>query len=76
MMNRDTKLPDFIIVGAQKCGTTTLHYSLTKHPEIFMSNPKELNFFQEDENYSRGIEWYSSFFGKCPLDLISGEASP
>ena len=76
IMKRDTKLPDFIIVDAQKCGTTTLHYSLVKHPEIFMSNPKELDFLEQDENFCRGIEWYSSFFRKCPFDLISGEAGP
>jgi len=71
-----SKLPDFIIVGAQKCGTSTLHYSLSKHPNIFMSNPKELDFFDNDDNFKLGIEWYASFFEKCPLDSIAGEASP
>ena len=40
-----TILPNFLIVGAAKCGMTSLYYSLKQHPEIFMSNPKEPDFF-------------------------------
>jgi hypothetical protein len=38
-------LPNLIVIGAQKCGTSSLHYYLDLHPEIEMSSPKELNFF-------------------------------
>jgi len=38
-------LPNFLIVGAAKCGTTSLYYSLKQHPDVFMSNPKEPDFF-------------------------------
>lgn len=69
-------LPDFLIVGAQKCGTTTLHYALGKHPEIFMSAPKELDFFEDDDNYARGIDWYASFFQRSRFGQVVGEASP
>ena len=38
-----------MVIGAQKCGTGSLHYYLGLHPEIAMSRRKELNFFVEDE---------------------------
>jgi hypothetical protein len=44
-MDPDVKLPNFLIVGAAKCGTTTLHYLLSKNPDIFMAKQKELKFF-------------------------------
>lgn len=55
-------LPNLIIIGAMKCGTTSLHAYLDMHPDIQMSNPKELNFFSNEESYKKGISWYSSFF--------------
>jgi hypothetical protein len=70
------RMPDFIIVGAQKCGTSTLYAALKKHPDIFMSTPKELNYFQDTKNYEKGIVWYSSFFKDCPTECIAGESSP
>ena len=38
-------LPNLIIIGAMKCGTTALHRYLGLHPDVAMSEPKELNFF-------------------------------
>ena len=67
-------LPNLIIIGAQKCGTSVLHYYLSLHPEVSMSNPKELNFFIEERNHPRGLEWYSRHFD--PSARCRGEASP
>jgi Sulfotransferase domain len=67
-------LPNLIIIGAQKCGTSVLHYYLSLHPEISMSKPKELNFFIEERNWSRGIDWYAGHFD--PAARVRGEASP
>jgi hypothetical protein len=67
-------LPNLIIIGAQKCGTSGLHYYLSLHPEIAMSRPKELNFFIAERNWPRGIEWYARHFD--PGAPIRGEASP
>lgn len=39
------RLPDFLVIGAPRSGTTTLHYSLGQHPEVFVSGNKETNFF-------------------------------
>jgi hypothetical protein len=71
---RELTLPNLIVIGAQKCGTSGLHYYLSLHPEVSMSRPKELNFFIEERNYHRGLEWYSRHFdaeARC-----RGESSP
>lgn len=67
-------LPNLIIIGAAKCGTTSLHYYLNLHPEISMSSPKELNFFVAEKNWQQGIEWYKSHF--LDSTKIRGETSP
>ncbi|MCG8468872.1 MAG: hypothetical protein MJB57_11825 [Gemmatimonadetes bacterium] len=69
-----SRLPNLVVVGAQKCGTSALHYYLDLHPAIAMSRPKELNYFIEDRNWSRGPEWYvKRFDGRAP---VRGETSP
>ena len=67
--------PDFIIIGAAKSGTTTLYKYLCRHPQIFMSTPKEPDFFAVDAHYAKGMEWYSSLFAQAKPGQICGEAS-
>ncbi len=67
-------LPNLLIIGAQKCGTSGLHYYLGLHPEVSMSKPKELNFFIEERNWPRGTDWYARHFD--PRAKVRGEASP
>lgn len=66
-------LPDFIVIGAMKSGTTSLQGYLDGHPEIAMA-PKELNFFSDGLNWHRGMDWYRGHF-RNP-GLIQGEISP
>lgn len=74
MVNQEKHLPNLIIIGAMKSGTTSLHHYLNLHPEIQMTQQKELNFFSKDKNWNRGIDWYKSHFvGKAK---IYGESSP
>ncbi len=67
--------PQFMIIGAAKSGTTTLHQYLCRHPQIFMSTPKEPDFFSVDSHYAKGIDWYESLFQDAKPDQICGEAS-
>jgi Sulfotransferase domain len=67
-------LPNLIVIGAMKAGTTSLHYYLSLHPEISMSEDKEPSFFVVEKNWHRGVSWYSSLFPAG--DLVRGEASP
>jgi hypothetical protein len=67
-------LPNLVVIGAQKCGTSGLHYHLGLHPQIWMSRPKELNFFIEERNWPLGEGWYRGQFD--PRAKVRGEASP
>ncbi|MEM9806508.1 MAG: sulfotransferase [Cyanobacteria bacterium P01_A01_bin.123] len=67
--------PDFFIVGAPKCGTTSLCYYLSQHPEIFMPEEKEPNFFNTDiVHYKRDLEEYLNLFSDHRHELC-GEGS-
>lgn len=55
-------LPNLIVIGAMKSGTTSLHYYLNLHPQISMSEEKELDFFIEQKNWCYGQTWYESHF--------------
>jgi hypothetical protein len=73
VVHRDTALPDFLVIGASKAGSTSLHFYLDQHPEICMSSPKETNFFTR-ESYMESLDWYMSCFPDRPG--LRGEASP
>ncbi len=67
--------PDFLIIGAMKCATTLLHDQLAPQSGIFMSELKEPNFFSNDEEYAKGMEWYLSHFKPASVDHLCGESS-
>lgn len=69
------RLPDFIIIGAMKSATSSLHVQLASHPGIFMSEPKEPNFFSDDDQYARGTGYYSSLFSAAAQNDLCGESS-
>ena len=71
----NSKIPDFIIIGAAKSGTTSLYKYLCRHPQIFMCTPKEPDFFSIDANYFKGIDWYYSLFNEASPTQVCGEAS-
>ena len=66
-------LPNLIIGGAPKAGTSSLYHYLKAHPSICMSIPKEPYFFTA--NYSKGLTWYHSVFQEYQNQKIIGEAS-
>lgn len=72
-------LPNFLIVGAMKAGTTSLYHYLREHPQVFMPSEKELKFFTDtapDDNYRRGVPWYEQQFKGSEEHQARGEASP
>ena len=70
-------LPDFIIIGAMKCGTTSLYRHLGKHPEIGLSLDKETDFFLSEKNLAGGLNRYADQFrSEAASARILGEASP
>ncbi len=72
-------LPDFLIIGVQKGGTTWLYKNLSSHPEIFMpffkntSDPSEVRYF--DQRFHKSFKWYSSLFFS-EKNKFRGEKSP
>jgi hypothetical protein len=77
MINDPSKLrlPDFVIIGAMKSATSSLHKQLVEQPDIFMCTPKEPNFFSDADKYAKGLEWYSGLFANAPGGSLLGEAS-
>ena len=82
------RLPDFLIIGAAKSGTTTLFDYLCLHPQFY--NPikdadffnfkkkhiyKEPNFFSRDNIYAKGIDWYAFLFSRAEPHQVCGEAT-
>lgn len=87
---KDMKLPDFLMIGAPKSGTTSLHYYLKQHPGIFMPKVKELKFFYymdipqhmiperliKEGTVSLTLEDYTGYFRDAKHGQIIGEAWP
>lgn len=67
--------PDFMIIGAMKSATSTLHEQLALQPGIFMSTPKEPNFFSDEPEFARGMAYYTSLFAAAPPGALCGESS-
>lgn len=67
-------LPNLLVIGAMKAGTSSLHDYLNQHPDIFMSEKKELDFFVEERAWKNGIDWYKKQFG-CSDVIYKGESS-
>lgn len=71
----DGPLPTFLVIGAMKAGTTSLHRYLRAHPDVFMPEHKEIEFFSEEREWARGVDWYRSLFEPGRTALARGEAS-
>lgn len=69
-------LPNFLIIGASRCGTTWMANNIKLHPQIYMPPKKELHFF--DADFDKGWDYYAGFFpeGKCSKFKAIGEATP
>ena len=70
--------PNFLVIGAQRSGTTWLDTALRAHPQVYLpERRKEIHYF--DEHYSRGAEWYREFFSAAaarPGLKAIGEVTP
>lgn len=73
------RLPDFLVIGAQKCGTTALIKNISMHPDVYVpywvrygEHRPEFHFF--NENWNEGVQWYKSIFDSD--ERVCGEKSP
>lgn len=67
------RLPDFVIIGAMKAGTTTVFDRLGQVNGVTLPATKEPHFFSNDQRWTRGLAWYMSLFDGCAG--VTGEAS-
>lgn len=67
--------PEFLIIGAMKCATSSIHDQLARCKGISMSDPKEPNFFSDPDNWAMGLSWYESLFSSMPASDLKGESS-
>lgn len=70
--------PDFLIIGAMKCGTCSLYSYLAKHPLVLPAAEKEVRFFVNKFFFDQGIDWYLAHFPPIPPHggYLAGEATP
>ncbi|OFE15111.1 hypothetical protein BA895_08295 [Humibacillus sp. DSM 29435] len=74
-MKPSGRLPNFVYIGPDKAGSSWLHEALSHHPQIKLSEAKDLYFF--DRFYSRGEQWYANQFrGTEPQHVVVGEVCP
>ncbi len=83
MMVSKIHLPDFLVIGAEKGGTTWLYTQLKKHPDIFLPATKEVQFFNkynsnliQRDYFQQGIDWYANFFKQYNGQKAVGEVTP
>lgn len=67
--------PDFIIIGARKCGTRALLAMLAMHPQVVSAGP-EVHYFDREENYSQGVDWYINHMQPSLKWQVTIEKSP
>lgn len=76
---------DFIVIGAEKSGTTWLADMLRQHPDVFIPERKEIFFFNErffespelnNFNFDKPLSWYLAFFDEAEPDQVKGEVCP
>lgn len=76
MNHKNECLPNFLVVGAQKAGTTTLFNILNQHHQVFIPVAKELHFFDTPEKFAKGSAYYSSLFAGTGDAKAIGEITP
>lgn len=67
--------PDFIVIGAMKCATSTVSDYLQRHPDVFMLADHEPRFFSHDEIFAKGTAWYEGLFDARAGEALVGENS-
>lgn len=67
---------DFLVIGAQKCGTTWISHLLSQHPEIHVPKRKELHYFNESSQLDKGLDWYREQFAPQRGERFLAEATP
>jgi hypothetical protein len=71
---RGLKLPHFIVIGAQKSGTTSLHEWLLHHPDVFLAAIKETHYFTT--YFDQPVRWYANHYAQARAGQLRGDITP
>ena len=70
-------LPNYLVIGAPKAGTTSIHRNLRAHPEVFVPlGRKEIKFFSTGVNFKLGLDFYAKYFAEAGEEIAIGEVTP
>lgn len=67
--------PEFMLIGASKCATSSIIEWLRRHPSVFVTQPKEPGFFNRDEVFAKGLDWYYELYRDAKPGQVRGEGS-
>lgn len=73
--SRSGRLPDFLLFGGMKCGSTSLHDHLVAHPQLGEPKYKEPGFFSRDERFAQGLDAYKALFAETQPGQLAFESS-
>ncbi len=74
--HQDLRVPDFLVIGAQKCATSWLYYCLKEHPELHLpAQKREVEYIGGDLYQERGPDWYYTLFDGANDDQVVGDVS-
>ena len=72
----EPRLPTFVIAGTMKSGTSALAAWLDDHPQAHLAPVKEVHFFNSDQHWARGLDWYGRQFAAAGDARAVGDATP
>jgi hypothetical protein len=71
------RLPNFLILGGMKCGTSSISHNLNSHPQVHMARDGfEVHFFDRADNYNQGLDWYRAHFPQQDGVRAYGDKTP
>lgn len=77
MSSQESRLPDFLVLGGMRCGSTTLYNALKNHPDLYLPEQKELHFFDgRNDELGKDLEAYKSLFTRAKKNQLCAEVTP
>jgi hypothetical protein len=73
-MSSQAPLPNFLVIGAQRCATSWLYFCLKEHPDVYLPYIKEVSYFSD--YHDKGPEWYRRYFAQWSGQKAVGEVTP
>lgn len=76
MLRQGKRVPDLLLIGAAKCGTTSLARIMAGHPEVFLPEEKEIRYFSREEYFRQGVDFFDKKYRAASDGQVLCDASP